>query len=129
MATRTSGAPRMVGLPSTGYHKRFAPTKTSGSSANWSARPSRMTTIHLYCNVWSDIGFPSLSGYSISGRGETWVALAMIVEASGTIGNGERGELSHKFVAGARRVLNGSRPAGRTGGLGRSALFLLLTPR
>ena len=36
--------------------------------------------------MWSDIGFPSLSGYSISGFGEMRVTLAMIVEASGTIG-------------------------------------------
>src|SRR3954470_22761346 len=88
----TSGAPRMVGFPSTGYHKRFAPTKMSRSSANWPATPSRITTIHLYWKVWSDIGFPSLSGYSISWCG-TRVTLAMIAEASGTIGNGGRNRI------------------------------------
>jgi hypothetical protein len=65
-----------------------------------------MTTIHLYYKVWSDIGFPSLSGYSISGGGETRVTLAMIVEASGTIGNGEQRKLSHKITDGARRILS-----------------------
>ena len=39
--------------------------KMSRSAAYWAARPSRVMTIHLYCRVWSDIGLPSLSGYSI----------------------------------------------------------------
>ena len=45
-----------------------------------------MTTIHLYCKVWSDIGFPSLSGYSISGCVGTRVTLAMIAEPPGRSG-------------------------------------------
>ena len=74
----TSGAPRILGLPSTGYHSRLAPMKMSRSAAYWAARPSRVMTIHLYCRVWSDIGLPSLSGYSICCAAGTRVTLAMI---------------------------------------------------
>src|SRR5262245_41774788 len=56
------------------------------------------------------MGFPSLSGYSISGGWETRVTLAMIVEASGTIGEGEQRGLSHTLTDGARRILPRSRP-------------------
>src|SRR4051812_7733087 len=57
---------RVLLSPSTGYHRRSPATKTLGSSRNSASRPPWMVTIQRNCSVFSAIGSPSLSGYSIS---------------------------------------------------------------
>ena len=57
---------RILLFPSTGYHNRSPATKTWDCHEDWASSPSLIVTIHRNCNVFSDMGFPSLSGYSIS---------------------------------------------------------------
>jgi hypothetical protein len=72
---------RMVFCPKTGYHKRSPATETLGSSRKSASRPPSIVTIHSNWKVLSDMGSPSLSGYSIAGRSEIWIAVVMIVES------------------------------------------------
>ncbi len=43
-------------------------SKTSASLLNWASRPVLMVTIHVKWSVFSAMGCPSLSGYTISDR-------------------------------------------------------------
>ena len=42
--------------------------------------PPLIVTIQSFCRVLSDMGNPSLSGYSIAGSSVSWVAVVMIVK-------------------------------------------------
>ena len=50
------------------YHRRSPATKTSASLLNWASRPSLMVTIHVNWSVFSAMGCPWWSEYTISDR-------------------------------------------------------------
>src|SRR5262249_44679333 len=90
--------------PSTGYQKRSPATKTFGSWWYTPSSPSLIVTIHLNWSVFSAIGSPSLSGYSIAGLCGVAVVLLMAVRTS-------RGPYQHH-----RSILPGRPPNGQLDG-------------
>src|SRR5690349_20540861 len=72
----------MVGRPSIGYQSRSPATNTFGSSRYCASSPPSIVTIQRNCLVSSAIGFPSLSGYSISWVATGWVSILMATSTS-----------------------------------------------
>src|SRR5271157_4096290 len=79
----TSGAWRILGLPSSGYQSRSPATKTLGSCRKSVSRPSLIRTIHLNWSVFSDMGRPSSSGYWTVDCGGCVNVVLMTLGASG----------------------------------------------
>ena len=81
------------------------PRTHSGPRGTAPSAPSLIVTIHRYCNVLSDMGFPSLSGYSISARLGRRIAVDMIAESlDGRSGRSGLIGLSHRTANVARRI-------------------------
>ena len=91
--TITSGAFRISGCPSTGYHRWLPATNTSRTAWNKADRLPYSTTIHRSCFELSDRGSPSSSGYAIgptgAGGGGT-IRLMSISPSSGETAPGYR---------------------------------------